>query len=259
MPDFIKISKIGSISVLGIYFDESIEKAKKKLLFQNIAFQEEIVLCFVRLTAYVQPKDYLDLEIVLDFKDNLLYQVIIKEKEYRSSNSKKCWNYFSKIFQDFIVTSNENKKYTKYTLINAIHNVDFLQFSNRKVYARISTIGKPSYVYSKDGETLKQSQRNAFLKKCTNFKPNIKTTVCAILIMLMSFFIPIKGCEDKKKAEDVNYVYVCTGAYSKRYHSASNCRWLGSCKGEIVKMSKEEAEQKGLTPCKSCSKDQILK
>lgn len=66
------------------------------------------------------------------------------------------------------------------------------------------------------------------------------------------------SCKSEQK-DTTQLVYVCTGIYAKRYHATNQCRWLGSCKGEIVKMSKEEAEQKGLTPCKSCSKDQILK
>lgn len=47
-------------------------------------------------------------------------------------------------------------------------------------------------------------------------------------------------------------VYVCTGKYSKRFHSDEDCRGLQSCRGEIITMSIEEAEDYGLTPCGYC-------
>lgn len=49
-------------------------------------------------------------------------------------------------------------------------------------------------------------------------------------------------------------VYICTGPSSKRYHSTSNCRGLGSCSGNVVKMSLAKAREKGRTPCKICYK-----
>lgn len=48
------------------------------------------------------------------------------------------------------------------------------------------------------------------------------------------------------------YVYVCTGNYSKRYHSSPNCKGLHNCKGDIVKMTLDEATKEGRTPCHIC-------
>ena len=48
------------------------------------------------------------------------------------------------------------------------------------------------------------------------------------------------------------YVYVCTGSYATKYHSRSNCRGLGNCKGQIVKITEEQAQKQGRPPCKLC-------
>ena len=48
------------------------------------------------------------------------------------------------------------------------------------------------------------------------------------------------------------YVYVCTGKYATKYHSYSNCKGLNNCKGTVVKMTKQDAEQKGKSPCSLC-------
>lgn len=47
-------------------------------------------------------------------------------------------------------------------------------------------------------------------------------------------------------------VYVCTGRYAKRFHCDEDCKGLQSCRGGIVVMSIEEAEDYGLTPCGYC-------
>jgi hypothetical protein len=47
-------------------------------------------------------------------------------------------------------------------------------------------------------------------------------------------------------------VYVCTGRYAKRFHCDEDCKGLRSCRGDIVVMSIEEAEDYGLTPCGYC-------
>ena len=48
------------------------------------------------------------------------------------------------------------------------------------------------------------------------------------------------------------YVYVCTGPYAKKYHSHENCTGLNACSGEKVKITLEQAERNGKTPCKTC-------
>lgn len=52
--------------------------------------------------------------------------------------------------------------------------------------------------------------------------------------------------------DDGEYVYICTGPYSKKYHKTEDCQWLGSCSEEIEEVPLEEAEDMGRTPCKGC-------
>jgi hypothetical protein len=52
--------------------------------------------------------------------------------------------------------------------------------------------------------------------------------------------------------DNSNDVYVCTGRYAKRFHCDEDCKGLRSCRGDIVVMSIEEAEDYGLTPCGYC-------
>lgn len=47
-------------------------------------------------------------------------------------------------------------------------------------------------------------------------------------------------------------VYICTGSSSKRYHCDPDCKGLSRCSGEKEKISEEEAEDMGRTPCKIC-------
>lgn len=47
-------------------------------------------------------------------------------------------------------------------------------------------------------------------------------------------------------------VYICTGVSSKRYHCYRHCKGLTNCTDEIEKVSEEEAEDMGRTPCKIC-------
>lgn len=48
------------------------------------------------------------------------------------------------------------------------------------------------------------------------------------------------------------YVYICQGRYSKRYHSSPNCKGLDNCKGGVIKVTLEEAQKEGRTPCHIC-------
>lgn len=47
-------------------------------------------------------------------------------------------------------------------------------------------------------------------------------------------------------------VYVCTGSYASKYHRVANCRGLGNCKGQIVKMHRDKAAAQGRKACKLC-------
>lgn len=43
---------------------------------------------------------------------------------------------------------------------------------------------------------------------------------------------------------NTNYVYICTGKYSKKYHLVKKCRGLSNCKSEIKKVTLIEAKKK---------------
>ncbi len=57
---------------------------------------------------------------------------------------------------------------------------------------------------------------------------------------------------DVEKNDESPNVYICTGGTSKRYHCYRHCKGLTNCTGEIEKVSEEEAEDMGRTPCKIC-------
>lgn len=45
------------------------------------------------------------------------------------------------------------------------------------------------------------------------------------------------------------YVYICNGKSSKKYHLTENCRGLGNCSTKIEKVTVDQAKQKGRTLC----------
>ena len=47
-------------------------------------------------------------------------------------------------------------------------------------------------------------------------------------------------------------VYICTGKYAKAYHYDTDCEGLGNCKGEIISVTIDEAEEMGRHPCHYC-------
>lgn len=49
-----------------------------------------------------------------------------------------------------------------------------------------------------------------------------------------------------------DYVYICTGGKSKRYHPDEYCNGLRRCSGSVEEVSVDEAEDMGRTPCKIC-------
>lgn len=53
------------------------------------------------------------------------------------------------------------------------------------------------------------------------------------------------------KADD-NFVFICTGEESRKYHSRLECKGLLKCTGDIEEIPKDEAEGMGRTPCKIC-------
>lgn len=54
------------------------------------------------------------------------------------------------------------------------------------------------------------------------------------------------------KDDDEEFVFICTGPSSKKYHIDNNCKWLGSCQGDIEEISLDDAEEMGREPCKAC-------
>ena len=52
--------------------------------------------------------------------------------------------------------------------------------------------------------------------------------------------------------EQTSYVYVCTGPSAKRYHRTPNCSGLSRCSREVKKITLQETEKKGRTPCQKC-------
>lgn len=94
----------------------------------------------------------------------------------------------------------------------------------------------------------------------------IITSLGVFLIFIISVFF--LKCSPTKKEErcSLQYneaiqegkksfiVYVCTGGSSKKFHWVQDCRWLENCKGEIIPLTIDEAEQMNKTPCKTCCK-----
>lgn len=60
--------------------------------------------------------------------------------------------------------------------------------------------------------------------------------------------------ESAHRSSDKNAgcVYVCNGKYAKRYHRTRYCSGLNNCQGGVVEMPIEDAEARGLTPCRKC-------
>lgn len=45
---------------------------------------------------------------------------------------------------------------------------------------------------------------------------------------------------------------VISGPASKRYHSVEDCDGLKRCSGDILRMTADDAERIGKTPCRLC-------
>ena len=45
------------------------------------------------------------------------------------------------------------------------------------------------------------------------------------------------------------YVYVCNGPSSKAYHYSPNCKGLQKCSKQVIKVTLEEAKEKGRKLC----------
>ena len=62
-------------------------------------------------------------------------------------------------------------------------------------------------------------------------------------LLLLATFILLTSFNTEKD------VYLCNTKGGKKYHFTKDCRGLGSCKGEIIKVTLTEAKEKGKTVC----------
>lgn len=50
----------------------------------------------------------------------------------------------------------------------------------------------------------------------------------------------------------LTYVYICTGPSATKYHCKPDCRGLGNCSKDVIKVIEAYAKDKGRTKCKIC-------
>jgi hypothetical protein len=74
------------------------------------------------------------------------------------------------------------------------------------------------------------------------------------IALLLTPAIETIASQNEKQVYASEQVYICTGPSAKRYHKSASCRGLSRCSGEIIKVSKSEAQSRGKTPCKMCYK-----
>jgi len=76
----------------------------------------------------------------------------------------------------------------------------------------------------------------------------------ALNFFLFILFIFLCSCSLEHQSNNDNSVtvYVCTGTYSKKYHSDKQCRGLGNCKGDIVSESESSAIKNDKSKCSIC-------
>jgi hypothetical protein len=73
-----------------------------------------------------------------------------------------------------------------------------------------------------------------------------------ILLLTFLFSLSVSSTFVAQQQSE-QYVLVCTGKYSKKYHSY-NCKGLKKCKGETKKITLSEAKKDGKTQCGYCYK-----
>lgn len=83
--------------------------------------------------------------------------------------------------------------------------------------------------------------------------------ICKIKPLLLTFallllFTSCGSRHHRQEKHEVNpeCVYVCSGPASKRYHSVEDCDGLKRCSGGILRMTSDDAERIGKTPCRLC-------
>lgn len=80
----------------------------------------------------------------------------------------------------------------------------------------------------------------------------MKQLILSITLVLLTITsIPISA--SKIASTKTETVYICTGGYSKKYHSSQSCRGLDNCRGQVIEVSLYDAVNKyDRTPCKIC-------
>lgn len=68
-------------------------------------------------------------------------------------------------------------------------------------------------------------------------------------LLIALFLLVLISCSE---GSSDNSVYICTGPKSKRYHKTEHCKGLDRCSKSIKKISIEEAQDMGRTPCGYC-------
>lgn len=71
------------------------------------------------------------------------------------------------------------------------------------------------------------------------------------LLLSAILLLPVIGSGEPQTPQQEKTVIICTGKYSKRYHSKI-CKGMRNCKGDTKKVSLSEAKAAGLTPCGYC-------
>ena len=82
-------------------------------------------------------------------------------------------------------------------------------------------------------------------------KTIILKTMLGLVLLLSPTFETIAS-KNVVQTNNEEKVYICTGSSSKRYHKSSSCRGLKRCSGEIIRVSKSDAIERGKTPCRIC-------
>ena len=72
-----------------------------------------------------------------------------------------------------------------------------------------------------------------------------------LLALLLTATITISGAIPQYKINSADTVLICDSSNAKSYHK-EECRGLKKCTHEIKTVTKKEAEELGLNPCKIC-------
>ncbi len=82
-----------------------------------------------------------------------------------------------------------------------------------------------------------------------NMKSSLTLSFVALLLLASC---GSKHHRQEKHEVNPECVYVCSGPVSKRYHSVEDCDGLKRCSGGILRMTADDAERIGKTPCRLC-------